>query len=42
MAAGEHAAHGVPHPLPVAAARDPAFQDRLMDRLAALTGVALF
>jgi NAD(P)-dependent dehydrogenase (short-subunit alcohol dehydrogenase family) len=27
---------------PAAEARDPAFQDRLMDRLAALTGVALF
>jgi hypothetical protein len=25
-----------------AQARDPAFQDQLMDRLAALTGVALF
>jgi hypothetical protein len=25
-----------------AEARDPAFQDQLMDRLAALTGVALF
>ena len=27
---------------PAAQARDPAFQDQLMDRLAALTGVALF
>jgi NAD(P)-dependent dehydrogenase (short-subunit alcohol dehydrogenase family) len=27
---------------PVSQARDPAFQDQLMDRLAALTGVALF
>jgi hypothetical protein len=27
---------------PAAEARDPAFQDQLMDRLAALTGVALF
>src|SRR6185312_7809961 len=27
---------------PAAHARDPAFQDQLMDRLAALTGVALF
>jgi NAD(P)-dependent dehydrogenase (short-subunit alcohol dehydrogenase family) len=27
---------------PAAEARDPAFQDRLIDRLAALTGVALF
>ena len=27
---------------PAAPARDPAFQDQLMDRLAALTGVALF
>src|SRR6516225_6174875 len=27
---------------PAPEARDPAFQDRLMDRLAALTGVALF
>jgi len=26
---------------PAAQARDPAFQDQLMDRLAALTGVAL-
>ena len=28
--------------VPAAQARDPAFQDQLMDRLAALTGVALF
>ena len=27
---------------PAAQARDPAFQDQLMDRLAALTGIALF
>jgi hypothetical protein len=27
---------------PAAEARDPAFQDQLIDRLAALTGVALF
>jgi len=27
---------------PALQARDPAFQDQLMDRLAALTGVALF
>jgi hypothetical protein len=27
---------------PAPQARDPAFQDQLMDRLAALTGVALF
>ena len=27
---------------PAAQARDPAFQDQLIDRLAALTGVALF
>jgi hypothetical protein len=27
---------------PAAQARDPVFQDQLMDRLAALTGVALF
>ena len=27
---------------PAAQARDPAYQDQLMDRLAALTGVALF
>ena len=27
---------------PVAEARDPAFQDQLMDRLAAITGVTLF
>jgi hypothetical protein len=28
--------------MPAPQARDPAFQDQLMDRLAALTGVALF
>ena len=28
--------------VPAPQARDPAFQDQLMDRLAALTGVALF
>jgi hypothetical protein len=27
---------------PAREARDPAFQDQLMDRLAALTGIALF
>jgi hypothetical protein len=27
---------------PAPQARDPAFQDQLMDRLAALTGIALF
>ena len=28
--------------VPAPEARDPAFQDQLMDRLAALTGIALF